>query len=84
MSQFDFENTGFVDAASVPRVIKRLGILHPEKHMPEILKAGGVSEKEEKIDYITFCYNLISYAEQVVKSKDKLMHSLLGKIYALL
>jgi len=55
MSQFDFDNSGFVDASSIPRVIKRLGILHPEKHMTEILKAGGVDEKAEKIDYVSFC-----------------------------
>lgn len=84
MSQFDFENTGYVDASAVPRVIKRLGILHPERHMTEIMKAGGVDPKEEKIDYVQFSTNLINYADQVVKQKDKVMHSLLGKIYALL
>jgi hypothetical protein len=67
MSQFDFENSGFVDASCIPRVIKRLGIMHPERHMAEILHAGGASEKDEKIDYVLFSQNLLNYAEQVVK-----------------
>ncbi len=41
---YDFNNTGYMLVADMPRAFKRLGILHPEPHLPLLKEAGGIKE----------------------------------------
>jgi len=42
------------------RAFKKFGLLHPEPHMPVLLKLGGYNETDEKVDYVVYSQQLES------------------------
>jgi len=52
MSELDIEEKGFILQNDLPRVFKRLGMLHPEPHLKIIVQAGGYKENDEIIDVV--------------------------------
>lgn len=58
MQEYDFERDGTVDAKDLPKVIKKLGIMNPEPHLPLVLRAGRCRPQDKRIDYADFAMSL--------------------------
>lgn len=54
MQEYDFERDGTIDAKDLPKVIKKLGIMSPEPHIPHVLRAGRCLPQDKRIDYADF------------------------------
>ena len=54
MKDYEYDNSGNILVQDLPRVFKRIGILKPEIHMKTLIKAGGASENDDVIDFITY------------------------------
>jgi Ca2+-binding EF-hand superfamily protein len=55
MSTYDFDDSGTILTGDLVRSFKKLGMLHPEPHIPMLLEAGGAHSTSERIDYVTYC-----------------------------
>jgi len=58
MQEYDFEQDGTIDAKDLLKVIKKLGIMNPEPHLPQVLRAGRYRAQDKRIDYTDFAVNL--------------------------
>lgn len=52
--------------ADMPRAFKRLGILHPEPHLPLLKEAGGLRDIDDKFDYVLYSQNLMLKIEKTL------------------
>lgn len=51
---YDFDDSGTILTADLPRALKKLGLLHPEPHLNMLIEAGGAHQTDERIDYVTY------------------------------
>lgn len=58
MQEYDVERDGTIDAKDLPKVIKKLGIMNPEPHLAQVLRAGRYRAQDKRIDYTDFAVNL--------------------------
>jgi Ca2+-binding EF-hand superfamily protein len=68
MQEYDFERGGTIDAKDLPKVIKKLGIMNPEPHIPAVLRAGRCLPQDKRIDYADFSRYLEA---EIAKRKKK-------------
>jgi Ca2+-binding EF-hand superfamily protein len=67
MEEYDFEQDGSIDTKDIIKVIKKLGIMNPEPHVPSLLKAGGCGAKDKRINYQVFS----SQVEHFIAKRNK-------------
>jgi Ca2+-binding EF-hand superfamily protein len=84
MHNYDYDSSGTILTTDLVRVFKRLGILHPEPHLPTLIKAGGARETDDRIDYVIYSQNLHKSIEKALGLNIKKTHEHLQKIYAVL
>jgi Ca2+-binding EF-hand superfamily protein len=60
MANYDFDNSGTINIQDLVRAFKKLGMLHPEPHLPILMAAGGASPDDERVDYVVYTQALES------------------------
>ena len=84
LSRSDFDNSGTILLSDLTRVMKRIGISNVEAHLPLILKSGGASITDERIDIESFSEKLTREVTKRVKAKSMIKEKFLRKLHSLL
>ena len=84
MAAYDYENTGTILVQDLVRAFKKYGMLHPEPHIPVLLKIGGATESDDKIDYVVFSQQLLSQVAKQAGMHTKRNNDLVLKVAATL
>ena len=58
MEDYEVDVPGTIDAKDLPKVITKLGIMNPLPHMHHVLRAGGCTLNDKRINYREFSMNL--------------------------
>jgi len=77
MSDYDFDRAGTIEAADLPKVVKKLGIMNPEPHKASLLSAGGCRSDEQTIAISPFASALEAELFRRKKSADSVYEKLL-------
>jgi len=82
--EFEIYGTDTVLAQDLPKVFKRIGLSKPEPYMPILLKAGGASEDDDKIEIKSFCSKLLAHIKARAGKNIKESYKILNRLYQLL
>ncbi len=77
---YDFEDSGSILTSDLPRVFKKLGLLHPEPHIAMLIEAGGARQTDERIDYVTYVQVLEGKIAKQIGLNNKRNHELIQMI----
>ena len=80
MSTYDFDDSGTILTSDLVRSFKKLGLLHPEPHIPMLLEAGGAHATSERLDYVTFSQLLESKIAKQIGLNIKRNHEIVQMI----
>lgn len=81
---YEYDESGTVLVADLPRVFKRLGLMKPENHMGALKRAGKVPSDADKVDYVNFVNNIVSEIDIRVNKKNRLSQQIISKMFSLL
>jgi Ca2+-binding EF-hand superfamily protein len=80
----DYEDTGSILKEDLSRVFKRLGLSTIDHNLTRILEIGGVSEKQERVDYRNFASKFMRALTDRLESIDHRKKMFIQKVHSML